>query len=297
MSSNSPQEDETTPKSEEIKNAETQEEIKSRHSKELKALDGQKRAALKKAKQTGGKSKKAKETINALDSEFDSKEKETKQRHETELHNLNPVVPPEKEHLPQTEEKDPITSIPQQSQQIPKKLSKSQKKRQKEKEKEAAREKEIEEELKNMGPTAREVELQRMHELYLDPLNLIIKEIPADGNCLFRAIGDSIGLEYSRVRALCGDTLEQHSSTFEPFCESDNFIEYCQRVRGSSDWGGELELRVLALGLKRKIIVYSADCMPITMGEGEENGDDILLSYHKSYYSLGEHYNAVKLRF
>ena len=44
---------------------ETIEECESRHRKELKALDGQKRAALKKAKQTGGKSKKAKEAMAA----------------------------------------------------------------------------------------------------------------------------------------------------------------------------------------------------------------------------------------
>jgi len=281
---------------------EIKEETESRHRKELKSLDGQKRAALKKAKQTGGKSKKAKEVMSTLEEEFDSKEKEMKARHETELNILVTTQPEADNIAPKKEESsgssNTTASIPQQ----PKKLSKSQKKRLKQKEKEKQREIEIEEELKNAGPTAREIELTRIYELYLDPLNLCIKEIEADGNCLYRAVGNSIELDYPRVRAICSDTLKQNASTFEPFCESDNYIDYCFKVRYSSDWGGELELRALAIGLKRKIIVYSADGAPIIMSGDddneaeEENNNDILLSYHRSYYALGEHYNVVTFK-
>ena len=116
-----------------------------------------------------------------------------KDRHETELKRYSATDTETVEEVA-----PPPTPIEPKEQ--PKKLSKAQKKRQKQKEKEAQREKEIEEELKNAGPTAREVELQRMYELYLDPLNLTIKEIPADGNCLYRAIGDCIDLDYSSVR-------------------------------------------------------------------------------------------------
>jgi len=41
------------------------EEAETRHRKELKALDGEKRAALRKAKGTGGKGKKGKESLAA----------------------------------------------------------------------------------------------------------------------------------------------------------------------------------------------------------------------------------------
>jgi hypothetical protein len=41
------------------------EDIEARHKKELKALDGAKRAAVKKAKSTSGNSKKAKEVLAA----------------------------------------------------------------------------------------------------------------------------------------------------------------------------------------------------------------------------------------
>lgn len=42
---------------------ESREETEARHRKELKALDGEKRAAVKKAKATGGKGKKAKDLL------------------------------------------------------------------------------------------------------------------------------------------------------------------------------------------------------------------------------------------
>ena len=44
---------------------ETREEMEARHKKELKVLDGAKRAVLKKTKSTSGKSKKAKDALSA----------------------------------------------------------------------------------------------------------------------------------------------------------------------------------------------------------------------------------------
>ena len=52
-----------TPK--ELRKIMSEEEIKSRHSKELKALEGEKRAQLKKAKGTAGKGQKAKDILAA----------------------------------------------------------------------------------------------------------------------------------------------------------------------------------------------------------------------------------------
>ena len=52
--------------------------------------------------------------------------------------------------------------------------------------------------------------------------------------------------------------------------------------------------------MKKTIIVYTDNGVPLVIGEefycegtkvGE--GGNILLSFHKVYYSLGEHYNSV----
>jgi len=65
------------------------------------------------------------------------------------------------------------------------------------------------------------------------------------------------------------------------------------KVRSSVEWGGHLELRVLALALGRPIVVYSTE-KPLTLEPGEDDGTDpIRVSYHKHYYALGEHYNQV----
>ena len=63
-------------------------------------------------------------------------------------------------------------------------------------------------------------------------------------------------------------------------------------------------------GLKCPIVVFSAEGTPLTMGaeyyavgdgvEGEQDDDKgwdkkkaLLLSFHRHYYALGEHYNSV----
>jgi OTU domain-containing protein 6 len=64
---------------------------------------------------------------------------------------------------------------------------KARKKREKAREKERERERRIEEEVANAGPSARLVENQAIEE-QLRPLGLRIREVPADGHCLYRAV-------------------------------------------------------------------------------------------------------------
>ena len=68
-------------------------------------------------------------------------------------------------------------------------------------------------------------------------------------------------------------------------------------------------MRALSEGLKCPIVVFSAEGSPLTMGaefavgevEGEQDDDKgwdkkkaLLLSFHRHYYALGEHYNSVR---
>ena len=66
-------------------------------------------------------------------------------------------------------------------------------------------------------------------------------------------------------------------------------------------------MRALSEGLKCPIVVFSAEGAPLTMGaeyadvEGEQDDDKgwdkkkaLLLSFHRHYYALGEHYNSVR---
>ena len=45
---------------------------------------------------------------------------------------------------------------------------------------------------------------------------------------------------------------------------------------------------------KHQVAVFSADAPPLLTGEEyEANGPRIELAYHRHYFGLGEHYNAV----
>ena len=168
-------------------------------------------------------------------------------------------------------------------------------KKQRQLEAEKKREEEIEAERLAAGPSAKELEIKRMEELYLKPAGLRIRDVAADGNCLYRAVAEQCAnaKDFMAVRTICADALLEHEEEYAPFAECDgSYANYVERVRNSTDWGGHLELRALATALKRPVVVYSADAAPLRMGE-EEDGEDILLSYHRHYYALGEHYNSV----
>ena len=177
--------------------------------------------------------------------------------------------------------------------------TKAQRKREKARLAEKQREAEIEQERLNAGPSLRDVEIERITELYLIDKNLVLKEIPADGNCLYRSIASQCGneVDYKAIRKICADVLIQNNEEFSPFAEIETtYQEYVAKVASSSEWGGHLELRALAIGLKRPIVVYSADAPPLVMGEEYrdlEDSEEIRLSFHRYYYALGEHYNSI----
>ena len=168
-------------------------------------------------------------------------------------------------------------------------------KKQRQLEAEKKREEEIEAERLAAGPSAKELEIKRMEELYLKPAGLRIRDVAADGNCLYRAVAEQCAnaKDFMAVRTICADALLENEEEYAPFAECDgSYANYVERVRNSTDWGGHLELRALATALKRPVVVYSADAAPLRMGD-EEDGEDILLSFHRHYYALGEHYNSV----
>ena len=86
----------------------------------------------------------------------------------------------------------------------------------------------------------------------------------------------------------------------------NTYEEYVHNVKSTSTWGGQLELRALSEALKCPIVVFSSEGPPLTMGaeyfatekerEGEDNWGEkkaLLLSFHRHYYALGEHFNSV----
>ncbi len=161
---------------------------------------------------------------------------------------------------------------------------------------------------------------------------MTIEEVAADGNCLYRAVARQLdhldsgvsgdgsgdgngnsnssssngndndnGNDYTNIRMICADQMIKARDEYEPFADLtdsnvSSYEEYVEKVRGSSEWGGHVELRALSTALQKTIVVYSADSSPlfITNDNGDNDGDNVIrLSFHRKYYALGEHYNSV----
>ena len=123
-------------------------------------------------------------------------------------------------------------------------------------------------------------------------VNRRIKDVAADGHCLYRAIADQSDSTYTEVRKTCAAFMAAHESDFAPFIEDESFGDHCAKVRSSAEWGGQPEVLALARALQRPILVYSRDSAPLRMGEGE--GEELVVTYHRDYYALGEHYNSTE---
>ena len=78
---------------------------------------------------------------------------------------------------------------------------------------------------------------------------------------------------------------------------NSEFDEYCKNMAETKAWGGQIELRAISDILGRKIEVLQAEGPPVIIGENLDNETaSIILTYHKHYLGLGEHYNSTKVR-
>lgn len=179
------------------------------------------------------------------------------------------------------------------------------KKREKMKERDAKR-REEKEQLAKMGPRAKEL---RLLEAKLDRDGLFMKEVASDGHCMYRAISQQLGamaeIGYSGLRRIAAKYMRENSEDFLPFFVSKRadeshsataFETYCANVESTSTWGGQLELQALAHALKRPIKVYSSDAPVLTMGDTDSTSKPLRVTFHRHYYSLGEHYNAALVK-
>ena len=165
--------------------------------------------------------------------------------------------------------------------------------------KEKEREERIAKENLEAGPSAKELELQRLQY----PSSFCIFEIPADGHCLYRAVAHQLSststttTTFNKIREIAATELQQNRSQYEPFYLPDDqstFDHHIEQVRSTAEWGGNMELRALANALQRPIIIYSTN-PPLTIQSTPESSMDnpIRLTYHQSYYALGQHYNSL----
>uniref|UniRef100_A0A0A9X8U4 OTU domain-containing protein 6B n=1 Tax=Lygus hesperus TaxID=30085 RepID=A0A0A9X8U4_LYGHE len=289
------------------------EDIVQRHKREKKELQA-KIQSLKKTATKGDKKKKkeVQEEINKLEADIEN-------RHATELSNLNGVDGEasngDKEVEDLTESVGGLAfdrdsgdeEVPGLKQH---RITKAQRRR----EKKAMQTKErelriIEQESENVYGV-RNVELETIKKI-LKERDLMIHDIPSDGNCLYFAVDHQLEsvrgcrMGVVELRHKTGSILKDNPNEYLPFLSHPDtgemftepqYFDYCDQVISTTAWGGQVELRALSEALKCGIEVIQAEGPSILVGEAYCKGGEprLVLTYHRNMYSLGEHYNSVE---
>jgi OTU domain-containing protein 6 len=161
-----------------------------------------------------------------------------------------------------------------------------------------------EEEVSNMTDhRARESEyMKKMFKTH----ELVEKDIAPDGHCLFSAVADQLGQysiplgaepgepSYKTVRRAAAAFMLENGDDFAPFLEED-LETYAARMRDTAEWGGQLELMALArrYGVELRVI-QDGRTERIGEEEGKATGKTLWLAYYRHGYGLGEHYNSLR---
>jgi len=185
------------------------------------------------------------------------------------------------------------------------KISKAQKRREKKEAEERARNQRIEEDEIGTSTHSRNIEAALFDKI-LKERALQIYDINPDGNCMYNAVLVSLHGHPSaeKLKKLREDTsvyMFEHIDDFLPFTlnnttgdmlSPEEYEQYCQDIKETNSWGGQLELRAISQITCNPIEVYQAHAPTLLIGE-EFQAEPIRLSYHHHQYGLGEHYNAL----
>ncbi|KAF8935686.1 hypothetical protein EDD21DRAFT_392419 [Dissophora ornata] len=325
-SQETPVEDQST-----VAPSETYEELKARHKKEQRDLTA-KVTALKKTATKGDKKKKKEVNTEVAQLEHTLNQQQDKEDKEwLSLHkNNNPAssssadgsagAQDEEEedefdvndipidHL--TIETAPAGKQPQQQHQQSsggKKLNRQ--KARKDRKAQAIKELQDEAEKEAAGQVnMNEVERKAIEELAV-AMSVTVKDVNADGHCLYNAIADQLSQHYQKettAKDLRHDTAEymrEHSDDFLPFLtneqgdmmSSEDFKEYCDDLESTAVWGGQPELLALSRVHKVPIWVVQMGSPTVKLSEDMYAAKaPLMVSYHRHMYGLGEHYNSLR---
>ena len=134
--------------------------------------------------------------------------------------------------------------------------------------------------------------------------NLSISLIKADGDCLFSSILHQLSLHphlpqhhsVASLRSLAVEYMRSHPDDYAPFIddqEAATFGEYLDKMQSTTVWGSQLELQALAHQLKAPIVVYTAELPHRIATELYPEDNALILTFHRHYCALGDHYNSV----
>lgn len=276
--------------------ASNKEEISKRHKQQKKDLQS-KIQSLKKSVPKGDKKKKKE-----IAEEIAKLELELEEQHKKELIEdiSDDVIEP-------TYVENAAEDADESDSQKNHRLSRAQKRRLKKENEEKERERRIAEQVEKNKDGPRVQEINTIKQV-LKSMNLKLHNIPADGNCLYLAINHQLEVtgrspySVSDLRKVTADFMLKNQDDFLPFMcneldesevvSEEQFLNYCKDVANTKLWGGQLELKALSNILKCPIKIIQANGPPTLQGETFK-GAELILTYHRYLYRLGEHYNST----
>lgn len=130
----------------------------------------------------------------------------------------------------------------------------------------------------------------------LATLGLSLKQIPGDGNCLFRALGDQLDgkvEEHAAHREAVVKYMRHHRDDFEPFVEDDmSFDDHLSSLSEQGTFGGNDAIVAWARLHQCTVAIHQLN-KPLWQIHGERGGTPGGWEVHISYHN-GDHYNSVR---
>lgn len=236
-----------------------------------------------------------------IHTEIEKLENQIESRHLEELKNLTLTDSAEPEVTTTSSTPEPPTDEPQ-------RISKAQRRREKKSEKDRERQEQIDKESASLKDGPREQEMLRIREL-LAARKLAVFPIAADGDCLYGAVSHQLkqtgrtAMNVHELRDITANYIAANKSKLLPYMtnpetneglnEGAEFEEYCEKLRSTKCWGGQVEIMALSNALKVPIEVLQAHGPPTVQSAGEYQAPNLVLTYHRHFVSLGEHYNST----
>ncbi|KAM9828094.1 OTU domain-containing protein 3 isoform X1 [Syngnathus typhle] len=128
----------------------------------------------------------------------------------------------------------------------------------------------------------------------LQAMGLMLREIPGDGNCLFRALGDQLeghSRSHLELRQETVDYMMSHRQDFEPFVEDDiPFLEHLSNLAQPGTFAGNDAIVAFARSQQVKVVIHQLNT-PLWEINGTEK--QMCRELHIAY-RYGDHYDSVR---
>jgi len=130
----------------------------------------------------------------------------------------------------------------------------------------------------------------------LGTMGLTLKQIPGDGNCLFRALGDQLfgnSNDHLIHRTQVVSYMRQHRDDFEPFVEDDlSFDAHLSSLAENGTFAGNDSIVAFARKHCLTVVIHQLN-KPLWQIHGGPGGSPGESEVHISYHN-GDHYNSVR---